>query len=57
MGTSGVCFSYQVCCIVGCGYNNKDTEKGEGKAIRLQAWTGSEDSRRLRLPDFKTVGT
>jgi len=29
----------------------------KGKAIPLQAWTGPEDSRRLRLPDFKTVGT
>ena len=28
-----------------------------GKAIPLQAWTGPEGSRRLRLPDFKTVGT
>jgi hypothetical protein len=31
--------------------------KGKGKAIPLQAWTSSEDSRRLRLPDFKTIGT
>jgi hypothetical protein len=30
---------------------------GKGKAILLQAWTGPEDSRRLRLPDFKTIGT
>jgi len=29
----------------------------EGKAIPLQAWTGPEGSRRLRLPDFKTIGT
>ena len=28
-----------------------------GKAITLQTWTGSEGSRRLRLPDFKTIGT
>jgi len=28
-----------------------------GKAIPLQAWTGPESSRRLRLPDFKTIGT
>ena len=26
-----------------------------GKAIPLQAWTGPEVSRRLRLPDFKTT--
>jgi len=29
----------------------------KGKAIPLQAWTDPEGSRRLRLPDFKTVGT
>jgi hypothetical protein len=29
----------------------------KGKAIPLQAWTGSEGSRSLRLPDFKTIGT
>jgi len=28
----------------------------EGKAIPLQAWTGPEGSRRLSLPDFKTIG-
>ena len=28
----------------------------QSKAIPLQAWTGPEGSRRLRLPDFKTVG-
>jgi hypothetical protein len=32
-------------------------EKRKGKAIPLQAWTGPEDSRRLRLPDFKIFGT
>jgi len=31
--------------------------KGKGKAIPLQAWTGPEGSRRLRLPDFKIIGT
>jgi hypothetical protein len=29
----------------------------KAKAIPLQAWTGPEGSRRLRLPDFKTIGT
>jgi len=29
----------------------------KGKAIPLQAWTGPEGSRRLKLPDFKTIGT
>jgi len=31
--------------------------KGKGKALPLQAWAGPEGSRRLRLPDFKTIGT
>jgi hypothetical protein len=31
--------------------------KGRGKTIPLQAWTGPEGSRRLRLIDFKTIGT
>jgi len=30
--------------------------KGKGKAIPLQAWTGPEGSRRLRLQNFKTIG-
>jgi hypothetical protein len=32
-------------------------DKVKGKAIPLQALTGPEGSRRLRLPDFKTIGT
>jgi hypothetical protein len=28
----------------------------KGKSIPVQAWTGPEGSRRLRLPDFKTIG-
>jgi len=31
--------------------------KLKGKAIPLQAWTGPEDARRLRIPDFKTIST
>jgi hypothetical protein len=30
--------------------------KGKGRETPRQAWTGSEGSRRLRLPDFKTIG-
>jgi len=30
---------------------------GKGKVTPLQAWTGCEGSRRLRLPDFKTIST
>ena len=29
----------------------------KGKAIPLQAWTGTEGSRRVRLPDLKTIGS
>jgi len=32
-------------------------KKYKGAEIPLQAWTGPEGSRRLKLPDFKTVGT
>jgi hypothetical protein len=31
--------------------------KGKGKAIPSQAMTVPEGSRRLRLPDFKTIDT
>jgi hypothetical protein len=33
------------------------TARKKGKAIQLQAWTGPEGSRRMRLPDFKTIGS
>jgi hypothetical protein len=29
----------------------------KAKAVPLQAWTGPEGSRSLRLPDFKTIDT
>ena len=35
----------------------KTVDQIKGKAIPLQAWSGPEGSRRLRLPDFKTIGT
>jgi len=42
-------------------YVHKDiiiyADKGKFKAIPLQAWTDPEGSRRLRLPDFKTINT
>jgi len=37
--------------------NTRNKGKGKGKAILLQGWTGPEGSRRLRFPDFKTIGT
>jgi hypothetical protein len=30
---------------------------GKSKAVPLQAWTGPEGSRRMRRPDFYTIGT
>ena len=36
---------------------NLGNGKDKGKTIPLHAWTGPEGSRRLRLPDFKTIGT
>ena len=46
---------YSVYFVLFLGY--KCNVKGKGKAILLQAWTGPEGSSKLRLPDFKTVGT
>ena len=37
-------------------FTNASNSK-KGKAIPLQVWTGPEGSRRLRFPDFKTIGT
>jgi len=31
------------------------TGKGKGKAVPLQAWSGPEGSRRLRVPDYMTT--
>jgi len=36
---------------------SSEASKGKGKAIPVQVWTGSEGSRRLRLPDFMTAGS
>jgi hypothetical protein len=35
----------------------EEEEECKGKAVPLQAWTGPEGSRRLRLLVFVTVGT
>jgi hypothetical protein len=35
----------------------KCSVKGKGKFIPLQAWIVPEGSRKLRLSDFKTIGT
>ena len=39
------------------GEADQSSTSSNGKAIPLQAWTGPEGSSRLRLPDFKTIGT
>jgi len=36
---------------------NKNQTNKQKKATPLQAWTGPEGFRRLRLPDIKTNGT
>jgi len=33
----------------------KLSSKSKGKAVQLQAWTGPEGSKKLRLPDFMTT--
>jgi hypothetical protein len=40
-----------------CSSIHPSVIKVKGEAIPLQAWTGPEGFRRLRLPDFKTGGT
>jgi len=42
-------FGKNACC-------SSEASKGNGKAIPVEVWTGSEGSRRLRLPDFMTAG-
>jgi hypothetical protein len=44
-------------CDSGLRHGIKGQGEGKGKAIPLQAWTDAEGSRRLRLPDCKTIGT
>jgi len=34
---------------------DRNIVQGKGKAVPLQAWTGPEGSRKLRLPDFMTT--
>jgi hypothetical protein len=44
-------------CVCVCVCDNWYVLQVKGKAIPLQALTGPEGSRRLRLPDFKKIGT
>jgi hypothetical protein len=47
--------------ILGCWISQElcgsEINIGKGKAIPLQALTFPEGSRRLRIPDFMTIGT
>jgi len=45
------CIHMQKCCYLSYLF----LVKGKGKAVPLQAWTGPEGSRKLRLPDFVTT--
>ena len=35
--------------------SSRSSSIGKGKAVPLQAWSGSEGSRKLRFPDFMTT--
>ena len=39
----------------GIYYNMKIQSIVKGKAVPLKAWSGPEDSRKLRFPDFMTT--
>jgi len=57
--------SYRLCCVLVCDLETSrigapyiyDISNLRVKAIPLQAWRDPKGSRRLRPPDFKTVGT
>ena len=44
--------------VLSVGFYGKNwwTTGGQGKTVPLQAWSGPEGSRKLRLPDFMTTG-
>jgi hypothetical protein len=35
--------------------HNNNIIKGKGKTVPLQAWSGPEGSRKLRIPDYMTT--
>jgi hypothetical protein len=53
------CLDYLRCNVYCRDYtkSNGNRSKGKGKAIPLKPITGPEGSRKLRLPDFETMGT
>jgi hypothetical protein len=48
---------FRKCCEKNSSFIKKSEKITDKAAVPLQSWTGSEGSRRLRLPHFKTVGT
>jgi len=44
-----------MCWVVFSVTGETNTVKGNGKALPLQAWSGSEGSRKLRFQDFVTT--
>jgi hypothetical protein len=68
-GKQGSCIATRAGEVKQCGHQKEDRfsaylswiiitkSKGKGRAIPLNAWTGPEGSRRLRIQDFKTIGT
>jgi len=55
MNASLVLHATTVCTVRPVLFSLSVKGKGKGKAIPVQAWTVSEGSRRLRLPDFMTI--
>jgi len=50
-----ICLKYSS--FIEIGHEYRVLYMKQSKAIPLQAWTDPEGSRRLRLPDFKTLST
>ena len=55
-----LCHYYVSIMSVSCQYNSvfsvcQYCVSEKGKSVPLQAWTGAEGSRKLRLPDFMTT--
>jgi len=57
MSSVGSCLIYYMTFITFSKRWPNKHAKNKGKAILLQAWTGPEGSKELRLPDFMTIGT
>jgi hypothetical protein len=57
--TCATCFGLQLCHLQAYQYKHlrKDDKTGKRKEIPTLAWTGPEGSRKMRLPDFKTIDT